>query len=160
MLSRWRSFYGSHPLHLLLVLGGFAFVGYIVMTLTPRALWNPDVWWQSIAVWFVAAIVLHDLVLFPLYALVDRALTVMPRRSGAPPPVLNYVRVPAMASVLTLVVFLPGIIESGAGWYVAATGQTQEPFLGRWLLLTAALFATSAVVYLVRMLMSRRTSEG
>ena len=46
--------------------------------------------------------------------------------------------------------FLPGIIEQGAPTYLAATGQTQEPFLGRWLLLTAALFATSAAVYTVR----------
>jgi len=33
------------------------------------------VWWQSILVWFLGAVVLHDLVLFPLYALADRAHT-------------------------------------------------------------------------------------
>ena len=46
---------------------------------------------------------------------------------------------------MTLLVFLPGIIQQGAPVYAAATGQTQEPFLGRWLLLTAAMFAVSAV---------------
>ena len=51
--------------------------------------------------------------------------------------------------------FLPGIIEQGAPTYLAATGQTQQPFLGRWLLLTAALFATSAVVYTVRLVARR-----
>lgn len=43
--------------------------------------------------------------------------------------------------------FLPGIIEQGASTYLAATGQTQQPFLGRWLLLTAAMFGASAIVY-------------
>jgi len=55
-----------------------------------------------------------------------------------------------------LVVFLPGIIEQGAPTYLAATGQTQEPFLGRWLLLTAAMFATSAVVYAIRIALAHR----
>jgi hypothetical protein len=52
---------------------------------------------------------------------------------------------------LTFLVFLPGIIRQGAGTYLAATGQTQEPFLGRWLLLTAVLFAISAVGYGIRL---------
>jgi len=46
-----------------------------VIVLGPQALWNPFVWWQSIAVWFLAAIIAHDLVLFPLYALADRSFT-------------------------------------------------------------------------------------
>jgi len=48
-----------------------------------------------------------------------------------------------------LLVFLPGIIEQGAPTYLAATGQTQAPFLGRWLLFTAIAFALSAVAYAV-----------
>ncbi len=64
---------------------------------------------------------------------------------------LNYIRVPALGAGLTLLVFLPGIIEQGAPTYLAATGQTQELFLGRWLLLTAAMFAISAVVYAIRL---------
>ena len=38
----------------------------------------------------------------------------------------------------------------------AATGQTQQPFLGRWLLLTATMFAVSAAVYAVRLMLARR----
>ena len=74
-------------------------------------------------------------------------------------PVLNYVRVPALGAALTLLVFLPGIIEQGGPAYTAATGQTQEPFLGRWLLLTAAMFATSAVLYVVRLALARRATR-
>ncbi len=154
MLTGFRRVYGSHPLHLLTLVAGFALLGYVLATIGPRALWNPHTWWQSIAVWFAAAIIAHDLVLFPIYALVDRML-LLSRRIPVPVRALNYLRVPAMGSALTLVVFLPGIIEQGAPTYWAATGQTQEPFLGRWLLLTAALFAISAVVYAIRLALAR-----
>jgi hypothetical protein len=75
-------------------------------------------------------------------------------------PVLNYLRVPALGAGLTLLVFLPGIVKQGAGTYLAATGQTQDPFLGRWLLLTAAMFAISAASYAIRVAaMHRRTKN-
>lgn len=149
MLTGFRRLYGSGPLHLLTLVAGFALFGYVVAAATPAALWNPRTWWQSIAVWFAAAIIAHDLVLFPVYALIDRML-LSSRRLPTRVPLLNYIRVPTLASGLTLLVFLPGIIEQGAPTYLAATGQTQEPFLGRWLLLTAAMFGASAVVYAVR----------
>jgi hypothetical protein len=73
--------------------------------------------------------------------------------------VLNYVRVPALGAGLTLLVFLPGIIKQGAPTYVAATGQTQDPFLGRWLMFTAAMFAVSAACYGVRLLLAQRAKQ-
>jgi hypothetical protein len=149
VLTRWREIYGSHPLHLLTMAAGFALFGYVVATVKPITLWNQHTWWQSIAVWFAGAVIAHDLLLFPIYALADRLLGDRPaRRRGV--SARNYVRVPALGSGLTLLVFLPGIIQQGAGTYLAATGQTQQPFLGRWLLLTAAMFGASAIVYLVR----------
>ena len=158
-LARFRTVYGSHPLHLLTLIAGFALFGYVVATIKPVTLWNPHTWWQSIIVWFAAAIIAHDLVLFPVYALADRILLagnrIRPLREEAKVPVVNYVRIPALGTELTLLVFLPGIIEQGAPTYIAATGQTQEPFLGRWLLLTAAMFATSAVAYAIRLAVAR-----
>ena len=158
LLGRFRALYGSHPLHLLIMLAGFAVLGYIVVTIKPQTLWNPQVWWQSIAVWFAAAVIAHDLVLFPVYAVADRLLTLPAERRTQPAriPAVNYIRVPTLGSALTLLVFLPGIIEQGAPVYQAATGQTQEPFLGRWLLLSAAMFAASAVAYGARLAVSRR----
>jgi hypothetical protein len=158
MLTRFREVYGSHPLHLLSLIAGFALFGYVVTTIKPVTLWNPNTWWQSIAVWFAVAIIAHDLVLFPLYSLADRILLSASsiRRRAAPVSVVNYLRVPALGSGLTLLVFLPGIIQQGAGTYAAATGQTQEPFLGRWLLLTAVMFAISATVYAVRVALTPR----
>jgi hypothetical protein len=162
VLDRFRAVYGSNPLHLLTLIVGFALLGYVLVTVTPSALWNPNTWWQSILVWFAAAIIAHDLLLFPLYAMLDRILVAGNRlrpRAKASVPVLNYVRIPAMGAALTLLVFLPGIIQQGTPAYAAATGQTQEPFLGRWLLLTAAMFAVSAVVYVIRLALSRRATR-
>ncbi len=142
--------YGSGPLHLLTLIAGFALLGYVVATFKPVALWSPHVWWQSIIVWFAAAIVAHDLVLFPVYAFLDRILSGTLRLAPPRVPVVNHIRVPALGAGLTLVVFLPGIIKQGAATYWAATGQTQDPFLIRWLLLTAAMFGISAAIYAVR----------
>ena len=99
------------------MVSGFALLGYILATFKPATLWNPGTWWQSIAVWFAAAVVAHDLLLFPLYALADRVLSA---RAAEPPEAhpkvlaRNYIRVPALGAGLTLLIFLPGIIEQGA----------------------------------------------
>jgi uncharacterized membrane protein YesL len=165
MPARWQKafhdVYGSSPLHLLTMAAGFALLGYVVVTVKPMTLWNPHSWWQSIAVWLAAAVIAHDLLLFPVYALADRILWAGRRPARhLPVSVRNYLRIPVLGSGLTLLVFLPGIIGQGASTYLAATGQTQQPFLGRWLLLTAAMFATSAIVYLLRLAVAGRRSSG
>lgn len=154
-MAKFARYYGAHPLHLLTMLAGFALLGYILVTFKLTTLWNPNSWWQSIAVWFAAAVIGHDLILFPIYALADQILS---RRAPKPIPkvaIRNHIRIPAMGAALTLLIFLPGIIEQGAATYQAATGQTQQPFLGRWLLLTAAMFAVSALAYAARLALRR-----
>jgi membrane protein implicated in regulation of membrane protease activity len=152
--TRFRQFYGSHPLHLLMMIAGFALLGYIVITAGPATLWKPQgAWWHSVAVWLAAAFITHDLVLFPMYALADRLLGVpSTSRHRVEPPVAarNHLRMPALGSGLLLLIFFPGIVRQGAALYAADTGLTQQSFLGRWLLLTAAMSAISAVVYAVR----------
>ncbi len=158
LITRFTAFYGSHPLHLLGMIAAWAFAGYVVTLLGPQALWNHKVWWQSIAVWFLAAIIAHDLVLFPLYALADRSVTgalaaVRGRRAEPSLQVspLNYLRVPTLAAGLSLLLFFPGIIQQGQSSYVAATGQNQQPFFGRWLLLVAAVYGLSALAFAGRL---------
>ena len=161
--DRARRSYGAHPLHLLTLLASFALVGYVISLLGVHSLWNDRVWWQSMIVWFLGAIVLHDLVLFPFYALADRSLgagwrAVTGRAGDAAPavPPRNYLRVPVMASGLLFLLFFPGIIQQGSASYQRATGLTQAPYLGRWLLLTAEFFAVSAVAYGARTFRVRR----
>ena len=158
-LAQFRSLYGAGPLHLIGLLLALALTAYTVSVIGITSLWDPDVWWQSILVWFLGAIIAHDLIVFPVYAAVDRALSRVdrhplgggrPERSGV--SALNYLRVPLLAVGLSFVLFFPGILGQGAGAYTRATGQTQDPFLARWLLLSAIVFALAAVAYAIRLL--------
>ena len=60
-LLRW---YGSGPLHLLVLICSFALAAYALVRLfSLRPL--------EVAIWFVGAAILHDLILLPLYSLAD-----------------------------------------------------------------------------------------
>ncbi len=65
---------------------------------------------------------------------------------------------PTLATGLSLLLFFPGIIQQGPAvtW---ATGLTQQPFLGRWLLLVAAFFGVSALAYAARVAVAGRRAE-
>ncbi|OZC51087.1 MULTISPECIES: hypothetical protein [Nocardiaceae] len=153
-MRAFTKIYGGHPLHAVGLLLSFALVGYVIAIAGPETLWNNDVWWKSIIVWFFGSVLLHDAVLYPLYSLADRLLTGSTHRPWMLSPV-NYVRVPALGAGLTFLMFFPGILTQGAESYRAATGLTQEPFLGRWLALTAALFTVSAAAYFIRLILVR-----
>jgi hypothetical protein len=148
-MRKIRELYGEHPVHLLVVTGCFALTAYVVTLVAA----DPSL--PQILLWFVGAVVAHDLLLFPVYAAADRAL---PRNRSAH-RVLNYVRAPTLGSVLLLLLFLPGIIEQGAATYRAATGMNQHPFLARWLLITATLFVISAACYLFRVTRHRKVRD-
>lgn len=153
MIARWRRSYGAHPLHLLSLLACFAVAGYAFLQASKGPL--P----VRMAAWFLGALVAHDLLLFPLYALADRALARLLPRRGRPLPtratVINYVRVPILLSGLLLLMFFPLILRRSEGAYGRAAGLDQSPYLGRWLLLTGVLFAGSALLYALRLARSR-----
>ncbi|MEV6730421.1 MULTISPECIES: hypothetical protein [unclassified Streptomyces] len=153
--TAFRRRYGASPLHLLLVLASFALAAYAGVRLL-----KGDT--LGVALWFVGAALLHDLGLLPLYSVTDRAAQFLFRERegagdgrGSPRPSVNYVRVPAFVSGLLLLVWWPLILRR-VGHYTAATGLPADVFLGRWLLITAALFAASAATLLVR----RRHESG
>ena len=158
-MSAFRRLYGDHVLHLIVLVAALALGAYTISVLGIDQLFNPRVWWQSIAVWFAVAVIGHDLILFPLYALVEWLLPKGRRSADADTsrrvPIVNYLRLPTLATALTFAMFLPGIIEQGAFTYHAATGLTQEPYLSRWLLLVAGFYLISAVCYLVRSITTR-----
>jgi hypothetical protein len=158
-MSSFKRLYGDHLLHLIVLLGALALGAHTISVLGFDQLFNPQVWWQSIAVWFAVAVIGHDLILFPLYALAERLLPKERRRAEVVDPrrvpLTNYLRIPTLATGLTFALFLPGIIQQGAFTYTAATGLTQEPFLARWLLLVAGFYLVSAICYVVKTLMTR-----
>ena len=134
-----RRLYGTTPLHLLAHGLLFAVFGWVVLQLLDaREAFN-------ILLWFVLAIVLHDLVLLPFYSVLDRV-----GRRAARGGAINYVRVPALLSGLLLLVFFPAISGKGNGAFHGVSGLDYEGYLARWLLITAALFALSGATYRLR----------
>ncbi|TCK27200.1 hypothetical protein EV378_3067 [Pseudonocardia endophytica] len=135
---------------LVLLLGCFALAAYAVDLLL---LGDPSLFW--VAVWFAGALFLHDLVLFPLYAGGDRILTLVLRAlPSTRVPLVNHIRIPVLGAGLSLLMFLPGIVRQGTATSLAAAGLDQEPYRERWVWLTVALFAVSAVVWGIRTLVS------
>ena len=129
--------YGDRPLHLLAHLASFALVGFVLLQLVDtRAVAN-------IALWFLGAVILHDLVLLPFYSAIDRAGA----RLG---PAVNHVRVPLALSALMLLVYFPLILGRSTANLEGVSGAPHDGFLGRWLLVSGGLFLASAVLYAVR----------
>lgn len=131
------------PLELLLLACSFALAAYAGVRLLAGD-------WTGVALWIVGAALLHDLVLLPLYAVLDRAVTRGLRAAGRR-AWLPYVRVPAVLSGLLLLVWFPLISGMVDRRYRSATGLSADVFLGRWLLITAALFGGSALLLAARL---------
>jgi hypothetical protein len=107
VMRGFKSLYGSNPLHLLAHIGVFFIAGWSIDQIAGS---HKLINW---IVWFLGAALLHDLVLLPLYSLVDRGL------AGGGNPVaraarrrrwLNYIRVPAVVAGILLLVYFPVIL--------------------------------------------------
>jgi hypothetical protein len=134
-----RRRYSASPLHLLAHLAALALAAWALL----QALQLGG--WQRIVLWLAGAVVLHDLVLWPAYALLDRLA-----RRGRPAGWANYVRVPAAISALLLLAFFPVICGKGERTYTRVSGQAWDGYAGRWLLVSGLLFVGAGALYLVR----------
>ncbi len=139
--------YGDGPRHL---------IGVTVAIVAAAYAWTqifaqPQAW--QVVLWFVGAIIAHDLVLLPLYTLLY-AVAKRAGRSGHRPArdvtVLHHLVVPAAVSVLLLVVWLPEILRVSDVNFRALASLSSHAYLSRWLLITAGLFLASAIVYAAR----------
>jgi hypothetical protein len=138
----FRRQYGSSPLHLIgHILAFAAFVwafrqilggGYVV----------------NYVAWFVGAAILHDIVLVPVYSLIDRIARRETRHAFGPR--INYLRAPAIISAILLLVYSPLILGYSDRNYRADTGHAVQHELRNWLLITAGLFVASGLVFLAR----------
>ncbi|MGX1090505.1 hypothetical protein RKD47_001186 [Streptomyces albogriseolus] len=140
MLERMPRPVPGSPFPLLVLLCSFALCAYAGVRLL-------DGDWPMITLWFVGAALVHDLVLLPLYAAADRALVTVTAGRAA---WVNHVRVPAALSGLLLLVWFPLISGRVSQRYAAVTALSADGFAARWLLITAALFGVSAVLFAVR----------
>ena len=137
-MSGFRRRYGASPLHALAHLAAFALAGFAVLQLVDARAAG------GLLLWFVAAVVLHDLVLLPAYAGLDR---VAQRMGGAG---VNYLRVPAGLSGLLLLVYFPLILGRSTADARGGERSAGAGLPGRWLLISGVLFAGSAVLYVAR----------
>jgi hypothetical protein len=160
-MRRLRADYGASPLHLLAAVASFAIATYAFLEIVAR----PDA--LNTLIWFGAAILAHDLIAFPLYSLLGwiagGPFRIPPR--GPEDPIrsmaLNHLRVPAILSAFALVAWFPLVLGLSAERYQQKTAMTETAFLGRWLLLTGALFAVSAIALAFRVrLLRRRTAAA
>ena len=144
-------------LQLLALLASFVVAGYAGVRLLAG---NPT----GVGTWFVGSAVAHDLVLFPLYGTLDAGLVLLLRRRPALAtlggvPWLNHLRVPAVISGTLLLVWSPLILQLTSAYspaYTTASGLSAQPYLDRWLSVTAVLFTISAVLLAIR---SRREQQ-
>jgi hypothetical protein len=125
--------YGASPLHGLAHLAGLALAGWALIQIP--GLGN----WHRVVVWLVAAVILHDLVLWPAYTLAGRLV-------GRSP----YVRIPLALSALLALVFFPVLCGKGEAAYTRVSGATWDGYAERWLLASALLFAGAGLLYAVR----------
>jgi hypothetical protein len=143
-----RRRYGAGPLHLLSLVACIALVGYVVTRMAGQG------GLVRIAAWFFGALILHDFVLWPLYALADRSVLRLARRNPdrlPRVPWINHVRVPAIISGILFGISFPLILRLSNSTYQQTTGLTESPYLGHWLLVTGVLFAGSAIIYAFRL---------
>lgn len=145
-MRRLLHWYGGNTPHLLAFLASFALAGYAA---TQFARSRP----LGVAIWFLGAVIGHDLLLVPLYTLADRSmLAVVRHRAPGLPAVrwINYVRVPAALSGLLLLVWFPLILRLATSYH-ASTTLSPDPYLWHWLAVTGALFLLSAAAFAVRL---------
>ncbi len=133
-----RRGYGSSPVHLVAHLAALALSAYAVTQLLDAGrVFN-------VVVWLVGAILLHDLVLLPLYSGIDRAA-----RRIAGPRAINFLRVPAGLSALLALVYAPLILNRSDSTFTGLSALRADGHLERWLLATGLLFAASGLLFLL-----------
>lgn len=143
----FRRHYGAGPLHLIALLASLAIAGAAVVRWFDFASSNI----VRVLIWFGAAAIVHDVVLLPLYSLLDRTAT-----SRLPVDARAYLRVPAIVSAIVLLTFAPEILRLGDSTYNRASGQHQTLYLVRYLIFTGGLFALSGFLCAARLAGRRR----
>jgi len=152
-MEKFRSTYGKGPLHLIAVIASFAIATYAFFEIAAGS--AP----VNFAIWFIAAIVAHDMLAFPLYSVlgVIAGKTIGPRPAApAGLTAINFVRVPALLSGFAFIVWFPIILGFSEPEVIESTGLDTGPFLGRWLLLTGVLFLASGLLYALQLRKLRR----
>jgi len=145
----FREKYGAGPVHLAAILASFAVAAYGLSRALDLAS-NPD----RILLWLGGSIVAHDLVLVPIYTLIGVIAASVMLGRGRPSRLriaaLNHLRLPALGSGLLVLIWYPLVAAQGERSFMRVSGLSKDVYLERWLIITAVLFATSALLFAVR----------
>lgn len=158
--SGFRRRYGAGPLHLLAHLVGFAIAAFAL----DQIFSGGDV--KELVLWYLGFVILHDLVLVPVYTGLDRIVQATiarpPRSTRTSVPRINHIRAPLMISALLLIMYSPMIAGQTDGWYFDLSGHHLTHYLSNWLLITTALFVGSGLIYALRVVRvrARTTAPG
>lgn len=157
MISLFTRAYGASPLHLLGQLVAFAIAIYAFTQIIEI----PSTDNLNLFVWFVGGALLHDLLFVPVYLVLDLVARLgVQDHALRSVRVVNHIRVPAAISAVMFVTLFPLILGRGEPNFVRTSGEPAAPdYLGRWLLITVAVFAVSALAYAVRVRVEARRGE-
>jgi hypothetical protein len=148
-MSAFRRAYGAGLVHLVAVLAVLAVAVYALIRVYD-VVGDPG----RVVLWLSGSIIAHDLVLFPLYAVLG-ALAVaalVPSGQGSRLRVaaLNHLRAAALLSGLLALVWFPLIAAKAPRTYERTTGLQVDVYRDRWLIATAVLFGGSALLLALR----------
>ena len=147
-LAHFRRRYGASPLHLAGHLVVFAIAFFAIDRIAS------NVGLAVVIALYVGFAIAHDLIFLPAYAGLDRAarsaLARLPARRHGSVPAINHIRAPALISGLLLIIYLPLISGKADSAYFQSSGHHIEGYLRNWLLISAALFLCSGLLYALR----------
>lgn len=151
-MNRFREGYGEGPLHMIAVIASFGIATYAFFEIAAGS--SPI----NFAIWFIGAIIAHDMLAFPLYSAFGAIAGAGLGRPDLTPGIfsVNFVRIPALLSAFIFIVWFPIILGFSEPEVIESTGLGTDPFLGRWLLLTGVMFLVSGVLYAVKLRQLRR----
>ena len=149
MLGHFRRRYGASPLHLAGHLVVFAVAAFAIERIAAGA------GLAKVIALYLAFVIAHDLIFVPAYSGTDRVVRAtlgrLPAPRSARVPAINHIRAPMLISGLLLIMYSPLISRKADADYFQASGHHLEGYLRNWLLITAALFLGSALIYVLRL---------
>ncbi|MFZ0091791.1 MAG: hypothetical protein WAL63_19970 [Solirubrobacteraceae bacterium] len=148
LLGHFRRRYGASPLHLAGHLVVFAIAFFAIDRIAS------DGGLAELIALYVGFAIAHDLIFLPAYSGLDRlaraAFARLPGRRAARVPAINHIRAPSLISGLLLIIYSPFISRKADNSYFQLSGHHIDGYLGNWLLVSAALFLGSGLIYALR----------
>jgi hypothetical protein len=141
--DRLRRAYGARLLHLVGLIAVIGVSAYAVVQVAGR----PD--FRAMAIWFLGAVIAHDLVFLPAYSVANRlsaSAGPVRRRGRGALLVLNHLRAPIALATILFILFYPSILQRSEGGFLSNAGYGTDPFPDRWVWASVAILAASLLL--------------